>query len=288
MDFDECTNSFPSELGPAWRKLPRPLQELLWHGGWRSAVQLEAAFDDERGAMQLVEHLEGNCEISVTNRAWAKALVEWQAQVAGEVRRLRRRMADPDLEYKAVTLQNFQRQLEQRPLASVLKLAKAYFLETHWRTRKARKVSLAVTAESRTAVEAAEKVRWTLKIIGVLKESDTPVCQQAAMASDPEAALMSVVGRRRSRTLRSRYKVWAKIRLWLSCVFWPQLASTHWRHVGLPAGPGFGPNGKIHSGRSRRSTGFLREHFRFPGIAVDFAVDSVEEQFGKPGNAAAG
>ena len=140
MDFDDCTNSFPSELEPVWRKMPRPLQELRWHGGWRSAAQLEAAFDDERGALQLVEHLEGNCEISATNRAWAKDLVEWQAQVAGEVRRLRRRVADPDLEYKAITLHNFQRQLGQQPLASVLKLAKAYFLETHWRTRKARKI----------------------------------------------------------------------------------------------------------------------------------------------------
>ena len=224
MDFDDRANLDHERHGPVWQKLPRPLQQLLWHSGWDSAVVLEAAFDDFRGALQLVENLDDNCEVAATNKAWAEDLLNWQVSVASEIRRQRRRLADPGLEHKALALQTFQRQRDQPPVASVLKVAQAYFLETHWRTRRARKTSLAVTTEGRWAVEAAEKDRWTLKIVGVLREAGTPVCGQAALASDPEAALMSVVGRRRSRTLRSRYKTWVKVRVWLNCVFnrsWP-------------------------------------------------------------------
>ena len=281
MEFDDVTNFVPSELDPVWQCLPRPLQELRWESGWRSAVQLEAAFDSEREALQLVQQLDGNCEVPKTNQMWARALLKWQTSAAGEIRRLRRRVADPDLEYRASTLHTFQRQLGLHPPASVLKLAKAYFLETHWRTRKARKTSLAVTVEGRMAVEAAEKLRWTLKIVGVLKDSDTPVCRQAALASDPEAALLSVVGRRRSRTLRSRYKVWLKIRL-AELRSRSQLAGTCGRHAGLFAGLGLGAVGKIYTGWRRRCTGIFRNDLRFSGKSLDFAIAVVEEQFGKP------
>ena len=80
MVDDGGTNSVPNELEPVWKCLPKPLLELLWQSGWKSAGQLEAAFDSEQEAVQLVQQLDGNCEVPKTNLTWGRALLEWQTQ----------------------------------------------------------------------------------------------------------------------------------------------------------------------------------------------------------------
>ena len=105
---------------------------------------------------------------------------------------------------------------------------KLFVRPVKWKTRREKKKALALGSLGREAAEAAEKMRWTLKIVEILIESAAPVCQSADLAQDPEAALRCVVGKKRSRTLRNRYRVWNRIRLWLTIVHevpWP-------RHVG--------------------------------------------------------
>ena len=213
------------EQDPVMKLLPRNLVELLWANDWRNPFLLDTGFDTEHEAYTLVSGLHGNTETAATNLRYARALVSWSARHSSTIQRLRKRAASTDPLLQAASLQEFRNRFAVVPPQHILSSSKVLFRVNHWRNRRERRKAKADGVDSRRQVEEIEKERWVKQIVIILKDADVPVCRQAAMASDPGAALSAVVGKRRSRTLRNRCRMFWKISVWLTCVFsvgWPQ------------------------------------------------------------------
>ena len=209
----------------ALRFLPVLLLQFLWESGWRTAQLLEAGFDDRRGAVQLVQQLDGCHEQPSVTKAWVDALMGWKTTQAGHIRRLRARTVNATIDEQVQVLKRFEQGHAPKLAVQIVSTALTLFQGVHWKTKRSRDKAAVETSDSRVVVEERERLRWISFIIGVLKSARVPVWTQAQLASDPESAMVSVVGKRRARTLRTRYRTWRRVRVWLQCVFqieWPQ------------------------------------------------------------------
>ena len=211
--------TWPDEAhDPLMGSLPVDLQNLLREHGYRDACLLESAFDNEPEAMELLASLPGTVEVRSVYRRWSKELVAWQLRVSSSVKRVRRRIAAASVDEKvsamiARTNKGSASSSGMLP-TTVLQMCQA----THWKTRRSAKLSMAAGPQERADIESREKARWTERVVGILRDAKAPVIQQASLATNPEQALLAIVGKKRSRTLRSRVRTWQKVRTWLTLV----------------------------------------------------------------------
>ena len=221
----------PLEFG--WEeKVPLCMQNLdsgllrrLVQGGWDNPMVLQAGFDDLASAEDLIRDVSmPSFDGQAVQDKWALSLLDWSREQGDAVHRQRRRLAHSGFAERESTRDG---KLTGGGMAVFDVLSSSivpFCTERRWRSTRTHKLSLAATATERMDVENEERLRWTYCIVTVLHEAKLPSALQASLAKDPDAALRRVVGRRRSRTLRTRYKTWVKIRLWLQCVYqvsWP-------------------------------------------------------------------
>ena len=212
------------ELEYPLQQLPKGLLELLWFGGWRTAVRIDAGYDDLASALQLVTGLTDFHETAVTGLLWANCLVDWSAVNAGFIQRLRKRTANAGPLEQVTSLIQFRQAHLTKAVVPIKKVSQVLFQVHHWRNRRTRRKAKALDQGGREAVESLEKQRWTDKVVVILRAANVPVCLQAGQAAEPDLALNAVVGRRRSRTLRTRCRMFTRIVVWLQCVhnvYWP-------------------------------------------------------------------
>ena len=216
---------------PLVLNLPDRLCALLWESGYRKALVVDGAFDDEVEALELIDSLEGINESTRVKSDWAVDLMMWKVHHANSFRRVRGRIATAPCDVKVVAVaKSLGKVSVGLPSTSVLAstVMQTFCKQTHWRTRLSARLASASGETDRSFLEAREKARWTDEVIRILKSAEAPICAQASLALDCDAALSSIVGKKRAKTLRARVRPWLRIRLWLSCVH-----GTEWpRHIG--------------------------------------------------------
>lgn len=213
---------------PLLGSLDHHLRALLYENGWQRAVDLEAAFDSEQEAASLVAGLTGNHERRSVQNKWTRDLLLWQQRVGDSVRRVRSRIASARFDERLLSLQETRRPFTLVKEGLILAAVKQMCAPTRWRTRRAAKMALAPSTQERTDIERREKDKWTERVVAILVDAKAPVVQQARLAASPDLALAAVTGKKRARTIRSRVRVWYKVRLWLQIV----LGIVFPRHIG--------------------------------------------------------
>ena len=212
-------------IDPAYGGLDLQLRNLLVRNGWNRATVLSEAIETTQDVFDMLHVMSGGHETDHTLERWARRLVRWKLEVEPQLKRVRARIAHARPEERMLALRAIRGvQLPGIPLSHPL-LQKVLFVKVHWKSRRSARLGRAKDPNSRKAIEVLERERWGGKIAEALILADAPVCSQAALAGNPMAALMGMINRKRSRTLRARYKAWVKIRLWLNCNFdveWPQ------------------------------------------------------------------
>ena len=79
----------------------------------------------------------------------------------------------------------------------------------------------------REAFESAEKRRWSLKLAEFIEEAEMPLASRVAGHAQATQLWERAFGARRSKTLRNRAMVWAKVRSWMKATLgkpWPAKA----------------------------------------------------------------
>lgn len=204
-------------------RLSELLREDLLAGGWDRADVLESGFDTPDEAYELVKQLPGPCS-EEQRKCDAKELWDWKCQHGPSVRRVRMRISKADAAVQAQCLQSFRKEIGRPGVLMISQTTRELFCVTHWRTRRTKEKAGAAASSDRADIERKEKRRWTDKIVQVLEDVAAPVCTLASLALDPRTALEAVVGKKRARTLRNRYRAWMKFAIWLQCVhmtLWP-------------------------------------------------------------------
>jgi hypothetical protein len=176
----------------------------------------QAGFDSQRGAYEL---LPGGARPGDTDDAlvlWAAELWMWWKDGGASFELGRARLASAGPGVVAGHLGELQ---EMEALAApelLTESGQGRCTARHWRSRRLARLARAGTLNEREQAEEVERRRWVGRILGFLQEADLPVCKLATRALDPDAALSSIGGRRRSRTLRAR--TWTRVRVSRGCV----------------------------------------------------------------------
>ena len=201
-------------------KLDTGLQLLLAADGW-TFLQLESAFDSLPEAINLVTGLSDNHEPYRISRKWGRDLMLWQADNAERASRGRARIARADPFARATVLLRIELAAHPLPCTSTPASVSTLCIgstPTVWKTRRSAKLFAAGGADERQRIEDKEKARWTEKIVGILRDANAPILALAELTSNPQLAILAVVGRKRSKTLRGRVRTWVRVRVWLQCV----------------------------------------------------------------------
>ena len=216
------------KLDVAMRRLPVDLLQHLWSNDWRTSAQLCAGFDSVQDAQALIRQLGGMHETAITVSAWANLLDTWRISSSDFIRRTRMRVVTATPDVQVASLIAFAASVLTAGSGAIVMSSKVLFLPVRWKTRRGKALAGVVDGDGREKVEVKERQRWVELIVNILKEENAVTWQQAQLAQDSTLAISAVVGKRRARTLRARYRAWAKLRLWLQCVhntLWP-------RHIG--------------------------------------------------------
>ena len=198
--------------------LSRPLEELLSRAGWRSSLTLEAAFDDEAGALELITQLSPFSPGAVLAE-WQNELWAWKISAVPLCRLKRARLARVDMEVRSAVLLAKVQVAAERFAELLTEKVVAACTASRWRTSRLRLLAAAASEGERAAVEKKERAKWMAKLVDILQEAALPVIRLANTSVDPAAALENVAGSRRSKTIRSRVRRWEKVSLWLKISF---------------------------------------------------------------------
>lgn len=215
-------------MDPAYQRFDRQLQKLLISQGWHKATMLAEGFADAQDAFDMLHSMAMGQETDATLNRWSAALVRWKDEMGPSLSLARRRIAQSTGEERSMALRARISPPEVKMDAKHPLLLKVLFVKAHWKTRRSARLGRAKDPNSRKEIEVLERERWGYKIADILILAETPVCSQASLSGNPRAAILGMLVLKRSRTLRGRYRVWVKIRLWLNCNFdveWP-------RHIG--------------------------------------------------------
>ena len=190
---------------------------VQWQSIFKRPETLEAAFDDIAGARSLVETLHQG--ISQEGRDLrADLLVKWQKGAQSATKRARRETLAglwetlPTSSAKPCVADRFEQIVHQNPLALLSGLE---------RRKKASRSDVDNT--QRATMERQDREKYAVLLAGFIREADLPVVKHLSGVMDADVWL-KVFGRRRSRTLRNRYKDWTNFRRWLEVTHgrtWP-------------------------------------------------------------------
>lgn len=189
------------------------LAKLLTSAGWTDPLQLQAAFDDDVEARALL--LETRLKESPQNKAllmqWTTELVDWKDDKDWAAVRKRLRVGD-FFERARASLP------EVRPPSELQVTLGRCCSGKKWSSR----LSSAQPSEDpddRKKKEAKELLKWTAKFVGYFLEAGLPTAVEANKSAQPERVLAVSLGAKRARTVRSRWRCWTKVVLWLRCLF---------------------------------------------------------------------
>ena len=163
--------------------LSERLCALLWESGYRKPLMLDAAFDDEPEALNLIDSLEGIFETGVVKGEWAAELMRWKLHQASGLRRVRSRIATAPCDERVLVVRKALSIPVPPPSSSAVLAAtvrRAFCKTTHWRTRLGARLANTEDAKERAVLETREREKWVLQNIQILKSAEVPVCAQGS------------------------------------------------------------------------------------------------------------
>ena len=213
VPLDDCIQLLSPELKGA-----------LLQQGWHRDFILHSAIDDYSDAKDLVRQAMGEGRMESFYNSYARELWVWYGEMGDKIRRGKQRRMNPPLDVREK--ENSSRSTPENSTCleiAVMRLCHPKPLVT--RSRFSRNLSTLGDENQREAMKKEEREKWLDRLAMIIREARTPVTFLAESTSDPIATIKLAFGSRRHRTLRARYRVWCKIRLWLSCVhkvYWPR------------------------------------------------------------------
>lgn len=213
------TNS--DEQPAVFHGLSPGLNKLLSDNGWKKPEILQLSVTSLQDAEDMVRGLDPTGPEKVVTQQGTE-LWNWCIANEGAATQARKRQATMERSQRTVnrlecTAAAEKKRLQVQPISKTI-LSLCHERTQRWRTREAKLLFNASTDNARKQALALELKRWVDKFVDILIESDLPVVRLAELSSDPRAALVKVIGKRRTRTVRTRVRQWIKIRLWLQCL----------------------------------------------------------------------
>ena len=210
-DVDELLSQIIRDGDPEWFGLDFSIVGAMKpHFG--NALRLQASFDSEAEALQLVTslHIEG-LKPEVFSE-WAVILEQWRVSRSGSFKRARRGQA------RISSSIGFPTRAASLPAASSLDtflIPRVLLTLSRRRSTASKASSLALDEGGRNSIEAREKQRWSELWLEVFQNADLPVWKILQDTSAPEIAGLRIFGALRSRTLRARYRKFKKVIQWM-------------------------------------------------------------------------
>ncbi len=194
--------------------LSRVLAEVLEQSGWLDPLQLQAAYDTEEEAQALLMEtkLKDMPGKEALLASWSRELMELLAKPVWAALRKRLKIGD-----------FFEKNMAQLPEpalpgSELLAVAKKFCGGKKWSSRLSRELP-DESQDQRKVREARELQKWTWKFVEFFMAAEVPAAVEAKRSTQPERVLEMSLGAKRARTVRSRWKSWAKISLWLECCY---------------------------------------------------------------------
>ena len=213
----------PEKRAIDWRGLAAISEDLECEvqNYYHSLVQFDGAFDDEKGAAELVAELLGDKKPAAEVERISAQLWQWREK--------RRRREPPSYQLLQRSLPELPVQV-QRPRVSMHDV----FDEVVSTTPAVavamlqRAVRVSKAGGNREELEARLRERWALELVGYIKEAGLPCAARMEALGDNDRQWLRVFGSRRGKTLRNRARAWKPLREWLVTSFgkpWPESAA---------------------------------------------------------------
>lgn len=213
------------ESASCFEGLDELLVKLLSKSGWQNPINLYTAITDRQDAFDLLREVARGKASEVQLGLWETELWQWRQRSGGRVQRARNRIVNVSPEERSLSRSLLLAEhTQQSQVIHIHQAVLAACKNVHWRVRQGQTDGKPVDTLGRLAVEERDRLKWMRKVVDILTEAELPVVAQAQLTMNPTVAIERAVGKRRSRTMRSRVRVWNKVRLWLTCVHqesWP-------------------------------------------------------------------
>ena len=200
------------------------LRSALYQYGWRKDFILHSAIDEYSDVQELVKQVMGGGRMDSFYNSYSRELWVWYGEMGDRIRRGKQRRMNPPLDVKESERMRHTLPAEE-PLLEIAVKRLCHPKPLISRSRFSRNLNSLTDESQRETMKREERERWLERLAMVIKEARTPVAFLAESTSNPLATIKLAFGSRRHRTLRARYRVWCKIRLWLVCVHgvhWPR------------------------------------------------------------------
>ena len=186
---------------------------------FKNPQHLEAAFDDDEGARELLRLLlPGIAPEGLEART--QILVKWRDQCQRPSKVLRRDSFIGMMEQLSSRMGRVP--TLQETYASEARMNPLVLLPGLERRRKALRTDR--DASQRAEHERLAREKYTALLADVIKEAQLPLVAILSEVDDPESAWKRIFGNRRSKTLRNRYRSWRAFEKWLTVIYgktWP-------------------------------------------------------------------
>eukprot|EP00435_Cladocopium_sp_Y103_P028860 s4486_g7.t1 len=171
-----------------------------------SAVHLDAAFDTDEEAMELLESIFPDMvpEDAVDLVA---LLMVWKETVSRSIKRARHSTVSHARCFAVASTETVQSAYRDLTRTNVLTL-----IEQH---TKRRQRILRLEAESRAKRLDAERQKYSLLLSQIIIDAELPVVALIQTLDDPRQGWLHLFGTRRCNTLKNRYKSWRPFAVWL-------------------------------------------------------------------------
>ena len=193
-----------------WPQLA-PEQLICFQRYFRSALQLDAAFDNDLESLQLVQSIFPDMVAEDVMDVVAILMV-WKETGDRSFKRARRQVADQamflPLSSELISVQDVYRRLSQTNVLSLI--------ETH--TKKRQRV-LRLEAETRAKRADADRKKYNLLLAQVIIDAELPVVALIKTLDDQQQGWIHLFGTRRCNTLKNRFKAWRPFAIWLELHF---------------------------------------------------------------------
>ena len=210
-DVDDLLLQILKDGDPEWFGLDFAIVGAL-KPHFHNALLLQAAFDDEGEALQLISSLGIEGLQPKVFPEWAACLEKWRHSREGSFKRARRSQA------KISCSIGFPIRAASLPPACSLDtflIPQVLLKVSRFRSTASKASALALNDEGRDSIEAREKHRWSALWLEFFQNAGLPVWDVLKGTSSPEIAGLRIFGSLRSRTLRARYRKFKKVAQWM-------------------------------------------------------------------------
>ena len=204
----------------AWSKLPLDLQANL-RPLFKHSLLLQASFDSAQEAEAICRDCNPGLWSKDDLLAYSRIMEDWRNDLEPCFKRMRLQMVQHSgcLNDAFIDRPVFVSSSSNEYPSTVQEILRPVLKPLKFKSRLAKKLSLTGDPLERTKLEQFEKNKWSDILASLFEEAKLPVCRIWKQCSSPELARLQSFGSRRGPTLKSRARLWIKVRDWLMIEF---------------------------------------------------------------------